>query len=64
MHGMGMGWCVHGMGMYVSYGHKGCMFGMRMYVWDRDVCSYVCMGTFKGARGREEGNRRHRHPEM
>ncbi len=32
MHGMGMGWCVHGMGMYVWYGDKGCMYGVGMYV--------------------------------
>jgi hypothetical protein len=32
------------------------MYGMRMYVWGRDVCSYVCMGTFKGGNERREGS--------
>ncbi len=47
--GVCMGWeCMYGMGI------RGCMYGMRMYVWGRDVCSYVCMGTFKGGKeGRE-----------
>jgi hypothetical protein len=38
------------------YGDKGCMYGMRMYVWGRDVCSYVCMGTFKGGKEGREGS--------
>jgi hypothetical protein len=56
MHGMGMGWCVHGTGMYTWYEDKGRMYGMRMYVWGRDVCSYVCMGTFKGGKEGREGS--------
>jgi hypothetical protein len=31
-HGMGMGWCVHGMGMYAWYQDKGCMYGVGIYV--------------------------------
>jgi hypothetical protein len=27
-----------------------------MYVWGRDVCSYVCMGTFKGGKEGREGS--------
>jgi len=34
-----------------------CTYFVYIYV----CILYVCMGTFKGARGREEGNRRRRH---
>jgi len=42
--------------MYTWYEDKGRMYGMRMYVWGRDVCSYVCMGTFKGGNEGREGS--------
>ncbi len=43
-----------------TYCTNGVMYVLCMYLC-MYVFFYVCMGTFKGARGREEGNRRRSH---
>lgn len=44
----------------LKYVNTYCTNGV-MYVFMYVCIVYVCMGTFKGARGREEGNRRRSH---